>query len=288
MADDRPGAHGVRTLLKVLGGLALVMLLALAAVVVWAAAAVTGRSGGGLADELAERVAIGIADDVEGSYAEPLDAERLVQMAVADPRRPPDPAVDYDVVALAWEGDSGEGGATVDVAIHVEVASWSDGAMFGERREASSTTQCWRFVVRAHEHDDVADHERFDCPQDVVRAGPSPTDRPSPSPTPLPSLGPDAEAVVLTTLDGLPTGATAAAAESALAAAFDGFVDVRVERKGSELVAAVGVLRARDCVVGVRPDGEAAWRFSDFDRVLLEPGELGCVPWLYLSPVTTH
>jgi hypothetical protein len=284
MTSDRPGAHGVRPVLKVLGGLALVVVLALAAVVVWAVVTVTGRSGGGLADELAERVAIGIADDVEGSYAEPLDAERLAQQAVADPRLPSDPAVDYDVVALAWEGDSGEDGAIVDVAIHVDVASWSDGAMFGERRDASSATQCWRLVVRAHQHDDVADHEQIDCPPGALASGATA----QPSPTPLPSLGPDAEQVVLGVLDALPDGATADDAETALAAAFDEFVDVRAERDGAELVATVGVLRSRDCVVGVRPDGEAAWRFSDFDRILLEPGELGCAPGLYLRPVITH
>jgi hypothetical protein len=287
MTDDRPGAHGARPLLRVLGGLGVVVVLLLAGVVVWAVVAATGNDRG-LADELAERVAIGIADDVEPSYAEPLDAERLAQQAVTDPRLPSDPDVDYDVVALAWEGSSGEGGATVDVAIRVDVASWSDGQVFGRRREAGTATQCWRFVVRAHEHDDVADHEQIDCPEGLVRADPSSSVLPSPSPTPLPSLGPDAETALLDVLDSLPDGAAAADAESALAATFDGFVDVRAERDGGELVATVGVLRARDCVVGVRPDGEAAWRFSDFDRILLEPGEVGCDPSLYLHPVVTH
>lgn len=283
MTDDRPGAHGARPLLRVLGGVALVVVLLLAGAVVWAVASASARSDGDrVARDLAERVAIGIADDIEPSFAEPLDAERLAQQAVTDPRLPPDPDVDYDVVALGWEGTSGEGGAVVDVAISVDVASWSDGQIFGTRREAGSATQCWRFVVRAHEHDDVADHERIDCPAGRVLAGASP------SPTPLPSLGPDAETVLLGVLDSLPAGADAEVAEDAITAAFGELVDVRAEREGAELVATVGVLRSRDCVVGVRPDGEAAWRFSDFDRVLLEPGEGGCAPYLYLHPVTTH
>ncbi|PUB25447.1 hypothetical protein C8K30_107193 [Promicromonospora sp. AC04] len=31
-----------------------------------------------------------------------------------------------------------------------------------------------------------------------------------------------------------------------------------------------------------------AFRFSDFDRILLNRGEMGCSPQLYLNPVTTH
>jgi hypothetical protein len=34
--------------------------------------------------------------------------------------------------------------------------------------------------------------------------------------------------------------------------------------------------------------GGSTSRYTDFDRILLEPGELGCVPSLYTSPVTTH
>ncbi|MGW8566797.1 hypothetical protein [Isoptericola sp. NPDC055881] len=40
--------------------------------------------------------------------------------------------------------------------------------------------------------------------------------------------------------------------------------------------------------MAVRPDGGPTWRFTAFDRILLEPGEAGCSPSLYTAPVTTH
>ncbi|MFI6744334.1 hypothetical protein ACIBI9_66745 [Nonomuraea sp. NPDC050451] len=57
--------------------------------------------------------------------------------------------------------------------------------------------------------------------------------------------------------------------------------------EGAELVA-VGVVFSRDCVVTMRPDGAASFRFTGFDRNLGEPGEYGCTPIAYLPPMTTH
>jgi len=234
------------------------------------------------ADELAERTAVGIADDVEQSFAEPLDAENLAQRAVRDPRLADDRGdAEYDIRLLGWEGSSGDDdGARIELSITVDVPSWSAGTVFGASRTAGSSTSCWRYVVRAAEHDDVADYARIDCPDDPVEA--------TPDPTPLPSLDPDAEAALLAALDALADGTAASDAQLVLQTAFPDFVNVRTERAGGELVATVGVARSRDCIVGVRPDGEAAWRFSAFDRILIEPGELGCGPGLYLRPVTTH
>ncbi|MGF0118214.1 hypothetical protein ACQFYA_18115 [Promicromonospora sp. Marseille-Q5078] len=247
----------------------------------WAHDVTTPDDGDGYAAELAERTAIGIADDVEGHYAEPLDAETLAQSAVTEPRLAGGDDAEYELQVLGWRGSSGDAdGARIDLALSVHVASSSSGAIFGDSRAAGQATSCWHLVVRAHEHDDTADLDRFGCPDDVVEV--------TPDPTPLPSLDPEAEADVLGVLDGLRDGATPGDAERALRTSLPEFVDVRTERSGAELVATVGVVRSRDCIVAVRPDGEAAWRFSDFDRIQLEPGELGCVPGLYLRPVTTH
>ena len=283
--DVRPARSRVGRALAVtgvvVGGL---VLLAVAGVLWFLHDLTTPDDGDRYADGLGERVAVGIADDVEGSYSEPLDAELLAQRAVQDPRLAGD--AEYELVVLAWAGSSGdEGGAVFDLAISTEAPAWGGTGIFSDSRTAGSSVSCWQFVVRAHEHDDTADHRRVDCPDDLV-PGPGAPPRPTPDPTPLPSLGADADATVLGVLDGLDAGVTPADAEAALREAFPAFVDVRATREGDELVATVGVTRSRDCVVAVRPDGEVAWRYSGFDRVQLEPGELGCDPNLYLAPAT--
>jgi hypothetical protein len=288
MIDDATAPARVpRWVTWVGGSVAAVLLLVLAGIaVIWWVLWDAQRPADGdrVAEQLGERVAVGIADDVEPSFAEPLDAEKLALRAVTDPRVPDDVEGDvepeYDVVPLAFAGRSdADEGATIDLAVSVEVASWDSPGWFTKDRTAGSATTCWRLVVRAYRHTDTADHERIDCPPEL---SPVPLE-----PAPQPSLGPDAEQTVLQVLDGLPAGATADDATAALASAFPE-ADVRAVRAGDELVAAVGVARARDCVVAVRQDGRAAWRFSDFDRILVEPGELGCDPNLYLHPVTTH
>ena len=283
-AEDRrhPPQGGVS---RVVLTLVLTVLAVLVLLVVlgawWAHDVSTPDDGDGYAEELVRRTAIGIADDVEGAYDEPLDAETLAQRAVQDPRLAGAPAARYDIQVLGWQGSSGEAdGARVDLRIAVDDPGWSSGAIFGDSRSAGRATGCWRLLVRAHEHDDTADLDELRCPDDVVAA--------TPDPTPLPSLGPDAEAELLAAVDGLPADASADDAVRAVRAAFPEFVDVRAEREGAELVATVGVVRSRDCVVAVRPDGEQAWRFSDFRRIQLEPGEGGCTPGLYLHPVMTH
>ncbi|MEO3888461.1 hypothetical protein [Nonomuraea sp. B5E05] len=45
---------------------------------------------------------------------------------------------------------------------------------------------------------------------------------------------------------------------------------------------------SRDCVVAIRPDGAASFRFTDFDRILGKPSEYGCTPNVYLHLMATH
>lgn len=261
--------------LKIVGiGVAVVLVLAVAAFL-WILYEVSvPDSGNRAADRDGEARAQLIAEDLEPRYAQPVDAENLAQRVL-------DEHAGGGVTVLSWDGDSGaDGGAVVEVGIRVELAA-VHGEWFDPGRTAGSSTTCWRLVVHAWQHDAQADRDEIRCPDD-------PGEGPIPDPTPLPSLGPDAEATVLRVLDALPAGATAASAEAALRAEFAEFVDVQVEEGYAELVAAVGVLRSRDCIIGIAPDDEPAWRFSDFRRIRLEPGEGGCTPRLYLAPVTTH
>ncbi|SKC40970.1 hypothetical protein [Krasilnikoviella flava] len=279
-AERRPSSVAARVAWGALWTVLALVALVVVVVAWWAHDVTTPDGGDGYADELAERTAIGIADDVEGHYAEPLDAETLAQSAVTDPRLAGGDDAEYEFQVLGWQGSSGDAdGARIDLAISVDVAAWSSGAIFGDSRTAGRTTSCWHLVVRAYEYDDAADLEWFRCPDDVVGA--------TPHPTAPPSLGPDAEATVLDVMDRLPVAVDPASAESALRYEFPSSVDVSVVWDGRELVAAVGVAEARDCIVAVRRDRSTS-RYTDFDRILLEPGELGCVPSLYTSPVTTH
>ncbi|MFC8732604.1 hypothetical protein ACFT5B_09115 [Luteimicrobium sp. NPDC057192] len=256
-----------------------VVVLAVVAVPVLVAVSLRPADGDRVARDLADRVVVGIADDIatDGRTA---DADRLAQEAVTDPRVPTDvPDATYDVAPLAWSGRTdGEGGARVELVVAVDVPGESAQAIFGKERTAGSARACWRLVVRTGQ--DVADREPIPCP------GGTPTA--TPSPTPLPTFPANAEKEVRAALDALPDDATAPAAQRALAARFAAPLSVRVERDGHELVAAVGLLSTRDCVVAVRHDDERARSFTGFDRVQLDPGEVGCAPSLYLAPVTTH
>lgn len=59
-------------------------------------------------------------------------------------------------------------------------------------------------------------------------------------------------------------------------------IDVATNDRG-ELVVAVGVASARDCVLRVRAESGEVTQPA-YDRIWLEPGELGCSTRLYTSP----
>lgn len=269
MPSSKTVASGV---LKVVGIVVAVVLLLVVVVVGWFVyQVVVPENGDRAAAQIGERRAVEVADELDPGYSEPLDAENLAQRIV-----------DIEgVTVLAWEGDSGaDGGAVVEVAVRAEVDDTSDEQVLDAGRSAGSSLTCWRYTVHAYRHDGAGQDE-VDCPDDLGAA-------PTPDPTPLPSLDPDAEATVLGVLDDLPDGVSASDAEAALVAAFPDFVVVHVEEEAGEIVAAVGVQRSKDCVVGVRPDGEPAWRYLSYDRIQLELGEGGCTPALYRAPITTH
>ncbi|MGE9365298.1 hypothetical protein [Isoptericola nanjingensis] len=244
--------------------------------------AFTPQSGERLARSLNGDVIVGLADDIQEVQGEALDAESVTRGAVAYPRFPHDVVgASYGVVPLAWEGRTDDDrGAQVDLAVTVHVAHEDGVGLFDAGRNSGSRTTCVRFVVHQFDPDGVADHDQIDCPEPLTAA--------TPRPTPVASQRADLESGVLEVLNALPDGTQPPDVGPAVWAALGDDAAVDAEREEDVLVVAVQVLGTRDCVVAVRPDDEEAWRFTDFDRILLEPGELGCRAGLYLRPVTTH
>ncbi|PJI93517.1 hypothetical protein [Luteimicrobium subarcticum] len=97
---------------------------------------------------------------------------------------------------------------------------------------------------------------------------------------------------VVASVARLPWDPSAAGARAAGVAAVERVVPagtlVQAELGDDALVVTAGVPGTSECVVVVRPAQGKAFLFSDFDRILLAPGEGGCAPYLYLAPVTTH
>ncbi|MEL7976423.1 hypothetical protein AAG589_11220 [Isoptericola sp. F-RaC21] len=266
---DRAGV----VVLSIVAGI-VVLVLAVPVVVLWAAT--RPIDGERVAQDHLNRIVEGLADDVNdlrdptGATSDP---ERVAAW-IPDHVRLPDDVRDaeYVVAPVGWGRDP----TSVDVVVRAEVPAESKATVFGRSRSAGTAESCWRLTVRVDRR--LADREQLECGEPRL----------SVEPVPVPSLGPYAESTVLQALNALAEGASAADAEAALGEHFSEPLTVRAEREERDLVVAVGAPGTRDCVVGVRPDGAPPWRFSDFDRILLEPGELGCVPSLYTSPVTTH
>ncbi|WP_423462964.1 hypothetical protein ACO229_23520 [Promicromonospora sp. MS192] len=118
---------------------------------------------------------------------------------------------------------------------------------------------------------------------------PATTASPAPSrPWPLDeATTPANEKLLLGALGGLPADANAAEARQAVAEAFSDYT-VDAHREDDELVATVAGPTYRDCLVAVRTGDRAPVRFTDFLRISLEPGEIGCRPSLYWTDVTAH
>ena len=236
-------------------------------------AALTGCTprGDDYAASLAERVAIGIGDDITPPYAEPRDAEYLAARAIDSPRLPgADAAIDITVEALGWSGNSSDdGGARIDLRIdvHVEQRSASHIGDFGV--EEGFSTRCWTLTILSRNYDNYSLHE-VTCPEGTVAK--------LPMPAPLPDIPEDVEERFAAAL----ADATPENAASRVAEAFpEEFYDIEVRELYGEIVAAVGIPSVRKCVIGVRATDGTVSTFQGFDREQLMPGELGCSPSLY-------
>lgn len=221
------------------------------------------RDGDAVARTGVERTAQGIADDL-GYWTESTDAETL-----AAERFTSAGDVGATVRPIAWTGTTSDGGATIDVRITLTVDAESSPGFFQPSQTAGSAERCYRFTVRVT--DDVR-HEEILCSS----AAPVP----EPTATQRPALADDAEmrltdVLSMTDVDSLAGDVAEAFPEDE--------VTIETAEAGGELVAAVGVAPARDCVVMVRHvDGTIERVF--FDRIQLEPGELGCSTRLYTNP----
>jgi hypothetical protein len=238
------------------------------------------RGGDGYAAGLAERIIIGIGDDITPAYPKPRDAEFLADWAITDPRLPAtEGEADYDITALAWSGNSGDPeGATVDIRVAVHVHPYSPNTIGGISIKQGDAVRCWRLTVFGlHDYDSLKRSE-INCPEDsgVV---------PKPDPAPLPSLPDDVEPLLIAAL----ADATPEDFETRVRAAFpDEAIVIQTAVANGELVAAVGIPVELQCAVGVRHADGTVGVSQGFKEVLLQPGEVGCSPELYLHPTVTH
>lgn len=238
-------------------------------------------SGDGIARDLAERIAIGIGDDLTPQSPWPLDAEQLAQQAIAHPRLPDEPAVAYDIETLDWEGNSGdEDGARIRLRIAAEVAEHRSGP-WSPARPAGSATRCWTLTVRAVPgwRDDSWQLSEFGCPEGAVARIPDP-----PPLLTMPDGAAERLVAILAAADGGP-----ALVERLVREEFDDpDYSVAADEREGVLVVALGVPRELSCVVAVRDAAGETAQYGGFPRATLQPGETGCSPNLYFFPVTTH
>lgn len=177
-----------------------------------------------------------------------------------------------DVQPVGWSGSTELGDeAIIDIRIRSVVQAQTATAIFGSGNSAGTAERCYRFTLVLYTE---SRREELDC-DDLPRSAAAPTAAPTPA------LPHDAAERIEAAL--LQSDSRNLAAE--LRNAFpdtDVTVDTALTEDG-ELVAAVGIGSVRDCVVMVRDSGGVVLRAS-FDRIQLEPGELGCSVQLYTAP----
>jgi hypothetical protein len=171
---------------------------------------------------------------------------------------------------VAWWGrTAGSEEATIDVRFVVTVAEQEPISIGGSGHSAGEATRCWRYVLQLYRY--TSSHE-IACPS--VATPPVPTAAPIPK---LPDDGRERLAAALRT-------ATPDTLAGAVRAAFpEQHITVDTVTHDGALVAAVGVPAERDCILMIRT-ASGAITSPGYDRIWLEPGELGCKTALYVSP----
>lgn len=175
------------------------------------------------------------------------------------------------VEPLAWSGAIGsESTATIDVRIDVVVDAHSSSQIFGPSNSAGAATRCYRLVWGRY---DPASRTEIACPDTPAPARPTPEPRPELT---------DDDRVTVSNI--VAATSDRADIESALHEAFpQQYIRIETATVGDEVVVALGIPRERDCILVVR-DGGGEIGFPSYDRIWLEPGELGCSTALYTSP----
>ncbi|MFJ1539072.1 hypothetical protein ACIODS_11075 [Micromonospora chalcea] len=172
--------------------------------------------------------------------------------------------------ALAWSGrTAGDERATVDVRFVVTVPERPPVSIGGASNTAGEATRCYRYEFQLYRY---TTYREIDCPSG---AAPSP-----PTAAPVPSLPEDGRQRLTAVL----RTATPDTLAGAVRAAFpQDWITVDTAVHEGALVAAVGVPAERDCLLLVRtPAGKI--ESPGYDRIWLEPGEIGCRTALYVAP----
>jgi hypothetical protein len=174
------------------------------------------------------------------------------------------------IEAVAWSGRAtGSRPATIDVRF-TAIVGQRHAVSFGDRGStAGSATMCYRYLLQLYRY---ATREEIDCP-DIA-------DPPIPVAEVIPALPDDARQRLEKALRTATSNSLAADVRAAFP---DEFITVDTARHGGELVAAVGVPAERECLLATRRvDGTID--YPGYDRIWLEPGELGCRVALYTAP----
>ncbi|MGM7696525.1 hypothetical protein [Microbacterium sp. A84] len=249
---------------KILVLIGCVCIFAVAAIAVVISVDVAASQDG---DAIAEKRVVATADAFTSAFGyqtEVTDAESIAGERFR--------STSTEVQPVRWSGSTEAGDeAIIDIRIRSDVEAKRSQEVFGPWNSAGTVERCYRFTLTLYAE---VQREEIDCdelPQSV----------PAPTATPKPALPADTaemmEAVLLQS--------DAQSASDELRDAFPE-VDVTVEVTSTadgELVAAVGIAAVRDCVVMVRDADGVVFRAS-FDRISLEPGELGCSVRLYTAP----
>lgn len=220
----------------------------------------------------AERIIIGIGDDITPAYPTPLDAEILAAWALENPRVPAG-AAEYDIEVLDWAGNSGDpDGARIDfrVGVHLLPRNGSTIGDPGQREERS--TRCWSLnIFGLHDYDSLQRRE-IPCPS---------ADTPARTPRTRASAAlPSNTAALLT--EALSTATPDDLAERVREAFPDERQSVDTTEHEGELIAAVSDAVTQKCQVAVRHvDGTV----EVLDQIYLNDSDdmpLTCTPQLYL------
>lgn len=233
------------------------------------------------AESVAERIAIGMADDVTRSRTIiGIDAEDLAYQMLDGYRVPSvagEATGEYRVEALDWSGESSWAEPS-EVLVRVGVSvPGSVGQGFSEPRQpAGDAIACYLITLPVSGGPIGATVDEVECPEGAIAR--------VPRATASVSLPDDAEALIEGELAR--ANESALAVETALRAALGPGVTVTSALVDGALVVAAHGTSTQDCIIIARtPDGL-------FSRVTLSPeqklpGEVGCSTQAYTSPSPT-
>jgi hypothetical protein len=245
--------------------------LILVSVALAATASLTGCSGS-TSSSYAERIIIGIGDDITPAYPTPLDAEILAAWALENPRVPPGEA-EYDIEVLDWSGNSGDPeGARVDFRIGVHLLPRNGSTIGDPGQHEERATRCWSLTIFGlHDYDSLRSRE-ITCPG---------ADAPARTPRTRASAQlPANSAELLTEALG---GATSDDLADRVRAAFpDTRQSVETAQHESELIAAVGDAVTQSCRVAVRHVDGTVEVLDEISLANPVDAPLSCAPTLYI------